>query len=185
MLLAQTTTTLTTTTTTVPSNPGLDINGAGAAWFVGLFVAVIVSVWAVMLMVDRRRIYKTESERIAVIEKLRDMPKDQFTDETLQSFLAALGCDDDPDANPGGSITAALLALLTVTLVAFALGVVLLSSAGDAIDLRKTIVTSLLSILGTIAGFYFGARTAQTSADDPATGTTSETTSRARRRRLL
>jgi trimeric autotransporter adhesin len=31
--------------------------------------------------------------------------------------------------------------------------------------LRKTIITALLSILGTIAGFYFGARTAQISSE--------------------
>jgi len=64
----------------------------------------------------------------------------------------------------GQGLTTTLLALATLTLVGLALVVVLVSSSTDAIDLRKTIITALVSILASISGFYFGARTAQTSA---------------------
>ena len=64
---------------------------------------------------------------------------------------------------PSGVIglTRALIALTVLTGVGMALVLTLISNAADAIDLRKTIVTSLLSILATIAGFYFGSRTSQ------------------------
>jgi hypothetical protein len=68
------------------------------------------------------------------------------------------------------TLTQTLLALIVLSLIGFALGVLLVSSSTDAGDLRKTIITALLSLLATIAGFYFGARTAQQSAAQ-ATGT--------------
>src|SRR5205807_10481421 len=62
-------------------------------------------------------------------------------------------------------LTQSLLALFIASLVAIALVTTLVSAGIDSSDLRKTIVTSLLSVLATIAGFYFGARTAQTSTE--------------------
>jgi hypothetical protein len=53
----------------------------------------------------------------------------------------------------------ALMAFVILTVVAIALTALLLSGSPDAGDLRKTVITALLSILGTIVGFYFGART--------------------------
>jgi hypothetical protein len=60
-------------------------------------------------------------------------------------------------------LTRGLIALLIIVLAALALVVTVISGASDAGDLRKTIITSLLTVLATVAGFYFGARTAQTS----------------------
>src|SRR5690348_12136636 len=77
-------------------------------------------------------------------------------------------------------LTQALLGLTITTLVGAAMVATLVSTAADSSDLRKTIITALLSILGTIAGFYFGARTAQISSEQatrpptPAGGTTGE-----------
>jgi heme A synthase len=76
-------------------------------------------------------------------------------------------------------LTRGLIALLIVVLAALALAVTIISAAPDASDLRKTIVTSLLSVLATIAGFYFGSRTAQTAASDAAGGSTRTPTSTA------
>lgn len=65
-------------------------------------------------------------------------------------------------------VTRALIALLIIVLATLALAVTIISVAPDASDLRKTIVTALLTVLATVAGFYFGARTAQTAAGDAA-----------------
>jgi hypothetical protein len=62
-------------------------------------------------------------------------------------------------------LTQALIGLIIITLVGVAMVTTLVSTAADSSDLRKTIITALLSILATIAGFYFGARTAQISTE--------------------
>ncbi|MFJ9782659.1 IPT/TIG domain-containing protein [Amycolatopsis sp. NPDC101161] len=68
-------------------------------------------------------------------------------------------------ARPQGTtnLTRTTVTFLALTLSGLALGVTSFSSANDAADLRKTIITSLLAVLGIVIGFYFGARTAQTS----------------------
>jgi hypothetical protein len=63
-------------------------------------------------------------------------------------------------------LTRGVLALIVVTLLAVALAAVLVSDAADSGDLRKTIVTSLTTVFATIAGFYFGSRTAEKAAED-------------------
>ncbi len=89
------------------------------------------------------------------------MRQGRITISDLPALLRAV-------AEPRGvrGLTRSLIALLIVVLAAFALTATALSGASDAIDLRKTIVTSLLTVLATVAGFYFGSRTAQTSAED-------------------
>jgi type IV secretory pathway VirB10-like protein len=62
-------------------------------------------------------------------------------------------------------LTQALMGLIIITLVGVAMVATLVSTAADSSDLRKTIITALLSVLATIAGFYFGARTAQISSE--------------------
>lgn len=61
-------------------------------------------------------------------------------------------------------LTRALVALTVLTGVGIALVLTLFSEASDAVDLRKTIIASLLSILATITGFYFGSRVSQEAA---------------------
>jgi hypothetical protein len=62
-------------------------------------------------------------------------------------------------------LTRALIALTILTAIGVALVVTLFSNSSDAGDLRKTIIAGLISILGTIVGFYFGSRTATEAAE--------------------
>jgi hypothetical protein len=84
-----------------------------------------------------------------------------ITAEELRQLASAL--DEPPRGTPG--LTRSLIALTIVTLLGVAMIATLVSTAEDSVDLRKTIVTSLLSILAAVAGFYFGSRTAQTSSE--------------------
>jgi uncharacterized membrane protein YgcG len=84
-----------------------------------------------------------------------------LTVEDIRQLVSAM--DQSPRGAAG--LTQSLLALIIASLVAVALVTALVSTATDSGDLRKTIVTSLLSILATVSGFYFGARTAQTSTE--------------------
>jgi hypothetical protein len=59
------------------------------------------------------------------------------------------------------------MSFMLITVVGVALGALLLSSSGDAGDLRKTLITSILTLLGTIVGFYFGTRAAETGTTQP------------------
>ena len=57
--------------------------------------------------------------------------------------------------------TRTVIALLVMALAGVALAATLVSGANDAADLRKTIITSLLTFLSVIGGFYFGSRAVQ------------------------
>jgi hypothetical protein len=58
----------------------------------------------------------------------------------------------------------ALIALTIVTIVGVALLLVLSGNTTDATDLRKTLVAGVVAIVGTVVGFYFGGRTAESAA---------------------
>jgi hypothetical protein len=81
--------------------------------------------------------------------------------EEVRQLVSAM---DRPPRGASG-LTSSLLALLIVFLVGIALFASLLSRGDASGDLRKTIITSLLAVLASISGFYFGARTAQTSTE--------------------
>jgi hypothetical protein len=84
-----------------------------------------------------------------------------FSVEEIRQIVSAV------DRAPRGAagLTQSLIALVVVTLVGVALVASLVTTSQDGGDLRMTIITSLVSILATIAGFYFGARTAQASTE--------------------
>jgi hypothetical protein len=62
----------------------------------------------------------------------------------------------------------AVMSFMLITVVGVALVALLLSNSGDAGDLRKTVIASILTLLGTIVGFYFGTRAAETGGDSTA-----------------
>jgi IPT/TIG domain len=159
---APTSTTLstsTTATTTAPAAPLLDVHGTGALWLIGVVVIVVAGIAFAPTIVDA---WRAATWRTTLTNELTsEMHQGRISHGDLRTLLGAI-------AEPRGvrGLTRSLIALLVVVLATFALAVTAFSGAPDAIDLRKTIVTSLLTVLATVAGFYFGSRTAQTSAED-------------------
>lgn len=141
--------------------PIAGVSGTDALWFVGIVAAVVALLWALPLLFD---VWKANEWRAG---KQHDLLKDliakpeKATVEEIRQLVSAL--DTQPRGTHG--LTRSLLGLILMTFVGVALLATLVSTAEDSDDLRKTIITSLLSVLATIAGFYFGARTAQSSTE--------------------
>ena len=166
----------TTVTTLAPTNtnPGLGLNGTGTVVFVSVVVGVLALLLFLPLIVGMLSSYRLQRNQQRFLEAVakKDLQGDDLK-SVLQSFerVSTTGSQTGEDGGTTNqSTTTSMLALATLLLVAFALVIVLVSSSSDATDLRKTIITALLSILASIAGFYFGARTAQQSAKQAQTG---------------
>ena len=141
------------------------VQGTGLLFWIAGLSLLIALLWFIPVFYDARQATKWRSGRQAdILRELIDAAsKDKrgLSVEDVRQLVSAM--DRSPRGTQG--LTSSLLALLIVLLVAIAMLVSLLSSDADAGDLRKTIVTSLLAVLATISGFYFGARTAQTSTE--------------------
>lgn len=155
-----------TPTTPAPStNPLSDVFGSNALFFIGIVGLLIALLWFTPLFYDMWQANKWR--RVGQTGLLDQLMKQAsaggkgLSTEEVRQLASAM------DRAPRGAsgLTQSLLALTIASLVGVAMLVTLISTANDSGDLRKTIVTSLLSILATIAGFYFGARTAQTSTE--------------------
>jgi hypothetical protein len=149
---------------TEPSTtPLVDVSGNQALWFIGIVAGAVGLLWFSLLFFDlwstnrwRRKGQRELFDK--VIEGARKKGGGLSVEEVRQ-FMSAI---DQPPRGASG-LTRSLLALTIVTLVGVAMVATLVSTSADSVDQRKTIITSLLSITATISGFYFGARTAQTS----------------------
>ena len=86
----------------------------------------------------------------------------QFKDTELNAQL--LRAAAEPAEVRG--FTRGLIALLIVALIGLGLAAATFPTAADAGDVRKNIVTALTTVLATLAGFYFGSRTSQNTAED-------------------
>jgi hypothetical protein len=151
-----------TPTPTPVGEPIINISGMTAVWLVVGIAVGLVLLWAIPLYLESRRAYKAyKHEQVPLIRDMLKSAEDgtlDLTPEQMGELVTA-----STRRFEGGSGTArALMAFAVISILGVALIAVLLSSAGDATDLRKTIITALLSILGTIVGFYFGARTVET-----------------------
>lgn len=159
MILAQ------TTTTGPTSSPGqaLELQGSGAVVFLVVVGLALVAVWFVPVLFDARRAYRLRRDVIGFLRQdaMRAVARDGLTLDELKALLQTIG---EPATGQRG-LARALMALSLTTIVGVAAFALLLSSAADAADLRKTIVTALLSVLGVVVGFYFGSRSVESAVE--------------------
>ena len=130
------------------------MNSTRSLVYIGVVVAVIAAIAVLPLVIDavaaarwRREVTKELIGRSWSSAEVRDLIKD------LREPRGVRG------------LTRSLIAILIIVLVGFALAYATVATGNGADDLRKTIVTSLLTVLATVAGFYFGALGAQNSAE--------------------
>jgi len=147
---------------TPPSaDPVAGVSGAEAVWLIVGIAAGLALLWAIPMYLDARRAYKAYKYlQIPLMKDLLAAAQDgnlELTDEQKGMLVGA--ATDRFEATAG--LARALMAFAVISILSVALVAVLVSDAADAPDLRKTIITALVSILGTIVGFYFGARTAE------------------------
>ena len=150
--------------------PVIELQGTRAVVLVAVIGLAIALLWSVPIWVDARRAYRLREKAVALVSgKLLDAAtKDGLKLTELRALLATIG---EPATGQRG-LSRALMAFTIITVVGVALVALLLSSSGDASDLRKTVITSLLTLLGTIVGFYFGTRAAETASDATASAPT-------------
>lgn len=137
------------------AEPISGLHGGSALILIAVVVVAVAAVAVVPLIMDVRR---ATAWRQQITDRLID---DAAHDHEVRDLLRDLR---EPRGVRG--LTRSVIAVLILALVAFALAVAMLSSGADSGDLRKTIVTSLMTVLATVAGFYFGSLGAQNSAED-------------------
>ena len=152
---------VTTAPTPDTTAPIAGISGTDALWFIGVVATAAALLWALPLLYDVWQANRWRAGRQYDLLKDLIAKPEKVTVEEIRQLVSAM--DTQPRGTHG--LTRSLLGLTLMTFVGVAMLATLVSTAADSGDLRKTIVTSLLSILATIAGFYFGARTAQSSTE--------------------
>jgi hypothetical protein len=151
----------TSTTTPPPEIPIVNVAGNTALWFIGVLALIVALLWAIPLIYDIREANRWRRNYQAGLLNNMINRAGKLSVEEIRQIVSAI--DTEPRGTQG--LTRSLLALIVATFVGVAMIATLVSTAADSSDLRKTIVTALVSVLATVAGFYFGARTAQTSAE--------------------
>ncbi|HEV7186697.1 MAG TPA: hypothetical protein VGN28_02255 [Blastococcus sp.] len=145
--------------------PFPDVSSSSALWWVSGLALFLALLWFIPIVLDNRQANRWREHRQAeLIDKMVDAAARERNGLSVEEVRQLVSAMDRPPRGASG-LTSSLLALLIVFLVGIALFASLLSRAGDSGDLRKTIITSLLAVLASISGFYFGARTAQTSTE--------------------
>jgi hypothetical protein len=141
-----------------PSVGLIGLEPGDAVVFVALCSLVVAALLAAAIVYDVRLAAQLQIRRLNLVDKLAD----RFPD--ARGAAAMVTSMRQPTRGVQG-LTRSLIALTILTAVVLALAATLVSTAPEAAGLRQTVIASLLSVFATIVGFYFGARTAQTSAD--------------------
>lgn len=141
-------------TTTPSPEPLLNASSGTILWVVGGLILVLLAAAFLPTMWDVRK-----------AAEWRTNVTDWVKSGSLRGsdLVAALHVVARPQGTT--NLTRTTIAYLALTLAGLALALTAFSGASDATDLRKTIITSLLTVLGIVIGFYFGARTAQTATE--------------------
>jgi hypothetical protein len=162
-----------TPTTTLPG-PVVQLQGPRAVVLVIAIGLAIAILWSVPIWVDARRAYKLRERALDLIggKLLAAASKDGLKLNELRELLGTIG---EPATGQKG-LARALMAFTIITVIGVALVALLLSGSADSGDLRKTVITSLLTLLGTIVGFYYGTRAAETGGEHPAPAPTAAAT---------
>jgi hypothetical protein len=137
--------------------PITNVAGDRALWFIGIVAGIVALLWAVPLFYDTWEANRWRRDRQALLIESMIKRVERPSVEEIRQMASAI------DTQPRGArgLTQSLLSLIIATFIGVALIATLVSTATDSGEVRKTIVTALLSILATISGFYFGARTSE------------------------
>jgi len=141
----------------------VNVSGTGALVFIGVLGLAVALLWFIPTLIDlgRANQWRSKDQSKLLEQMVKAADNKGLSVDDLRQIASAM---NTPPRGMQG-LTQALIGLTIITLVGVAMVATLVSTAGDSSDLRKTIITALLSVLATIAGFYFGARTAQISSE--------------------
>jgi TRAP-type C4-dicarboxylate transport system permease small subunit len=132
-------------------DPVINLTSGWAFAFVVGIAALVVFATCAVLWMNHRAAVKLQEQVTSIISSDYSAADKGALIAAVHTHTGARGA------------TRTVIALLVMTLAGVALAATLVSGASDAVDLRKTIITSLLTFLAVIGGFYFGTRAVQDS----------------------
>jgi hypothetical protein len=139
------------------ADPVINLTSGWAFAFVVAIAGLVVVATYAVLWLNHRAAVRVQRQVAIIIGSDPNMYRD-YSAADKGALIASV------HAHTGArGTTRTVIALLVMALAGVALAATLVSGASDAQDLRKTIITALLTFLAVIGGFYFGTRAVQDS----------------------